>query len=71
MRDEGSQYHDTIVTVLIDHVNELYWSYFQSLDEITLLTIYNLDLDLMYLYKYCAKNLSGYPRCKDSLKSLQ
>ena len=48
-----------------------YWEYLKESKEYSLITIHNLNLDLNFIYKFIAQNLSTYHFITDKLKSLQ
>ena len=50
---------------------ELYWEYLTSLREVNLIIIYNLDMDLSFIYRYWAKYFSNNLAILDRFKSLR
>ena len=50
---------------------QLYWEYLRGLKQINLVIVYNLDLDLSFIYKYCNKNFTANLGLLDKFKSLR
>jgi len=50
---------------------ELFWEYLGQLKEVNLVVIYNLDLDLSFIYKYCNKHFTANLGLLDKFKSLR
>lgn len=44
----------------IGFIAQLYWEYFEQCKEFNLLTIYNLEKDLIFVYKYLMKYFPFY-----------
>ena len=49
----------------------MYWEYLKGLKEFNLIIIYNLDMDLSFIYRYCSKNFPGNVAILDRFKSLR
>jgi len=71
MRNINCPNYEEIAIESMREMCNLYWEYLRELKEFNLITIYNLDLDLSFIYKYCAKNFSGNIAILDRLKSLR
>lgn len=54
----------------IGYIAQLYWEYFEQCKEFNLLTIYNLEKDLIFVYKYLMKYFPFYSDLFDKFKGL-
>jgi hypothetical protein len=54
----------------IGYISQTYWQYFEDCREYTLITVYNLDIDLLFIYKFITKFFPFYPELGGKLKSL-
>ena len=54
----------------VGFIAQIYWEYFEECKEFNLITIYNLDLDLMFIFKFLNRNFPFYPQLQDKFKGL-
>jgi hypothetical protein len=71
MRQVDCPNYEAIIIETMREMCELYWGYLKGLKEINLVVIYNLDLDLSFIYRFCAQNYSKNPGVLDKFKSLR
>lgn len=78
LREYELGYDKEIIYSMMTFMAQKYWEVLLELKEFNLQAIYNLNLDLVYLYKVLASKMSAYPSKKlanpdlvDKFKSLQ
>ena len=71
MKDIDCPNYDSIILETMREMCELYWQYLKKLKEINLIIIYNLDLDLSFIYKFCSKHFKDNMNLLQKFKSLR
>lgn len=71
MKEINCPNYESIIIETMREMCDLYWDYLKDLKEINLVIIYNLDLDLSFIYRYCSKNFPGNIVMLDKFKSLR
>jgi hypothetical protein len=71
MREVSCPMHEEIPIEVMREMCDLYWDYLKGLKELNLVIIYNLDLDLSFIYRYCAAHFPGNVAILDRFKSLR
>lgn len=71
MKEINCPNHNEVTIETMRQMCDIYWDYLKDLKEINLIIVYNLDLDLSFIYRYCSKYFSGNIAILDRFKSLR
>jgi hypothetical protein len=70
MRRANYASHEEMAYFWVGYISQSYWQCFEECKEYTLLTVFNLDLDLLFIYKFITKYFPFYPDLGKKLRSL-
>ena len=71
IREKNNSLHEELIYASVSHISKMYWEYLSECSEFNLLTLYNLERDLLFIYRFCGKHFSRYKDVVEKMRSLQ